>query len=241
MLFLVLRTNAGYERWWEARKLWGGIVNQSRSRGSATGRTTRAGGRRSSAGRRRSATRPGTAPRGERRLPALARLLGEEESGHVRTARHMPTAVALRLAAHLREAVDRGALDRVAFLAVDRERAQLIDPVGGCERILKTPLPPIHAIKLRRLIVLYLVWLPPAAEPWWRPGLVTARVAFSAPPAARRHLRDARGQFAGAAGRQKRAARGSIPARWLGSSRVRASPRASTLTAALRRAGVRRA
>ncbi|HWA99656.1 MAG TPA: bestrophin family ion channel, partial [Pirellulales bacterium] len=29
-LLLVLRTNAGYDRWWEARKLWGGIVNQSR-------------------------------------------------------------------------------------------------------------------------------------------------------------------------------------------------------------------
>ena len=28
---LVLRTNAGYERWWEARKLWGGIVNQCRN------------------------------------------------------------------------------------------------------------------------------------------------------------------------------------------------------------------
>ncbi len=28
---LVLRTNAGYERWWEGRKLWGGIVNQSRN------------------------------------------------------------------------------------------------------------------------------------------------------------------------------------------------------------------
>src|SRR5262245_3165530 len=30
-LLLVLRTNAGYDRWWEARKLWGGIVNQSRN------------------------------------------------------------------------------------------------------------------------------------------------------------------------------------------------------------------
>src|SRR3954452_6303947 len=29
-LLLVLRTNAGYELWWEARKLWGGIVNQTR-------------------------------------------------------------------------------------------------------------------------------------------------------------------------------------------------------------------
>ena len=30
-LLLVLRTNAGYDRWWEARKLWGGIVNQCRN------------------------------------------------------------------------------------------------------------------------------------------------------------------------------------------------------------------
>jgi ion channel-forming bestrophin family protein len=28
---LAFRTNAGYERWWEARKLWGGIINQSRN------------------------------------------------------------------------------------------------------------------------------------------------------------------------------------------------------------------
>ncbi len=31
-LLLVLRTNAGYERWWEARKLWGG---SSTSRGTS--------------------------------------------------------------------------------------------------------------------------------------------------------------------------------------------------------------
>src|SRR5947209_19249047 len=30
-LLLIMRTTAGYERWWEARKLWGGIVNQSRN------------------------------------------------------------------------------------------------------------------------------------------------------------------------------------------------------------------
>ena len=30
-LLLILRTNAGYDRWWEARIVWGGIVNQSRN------------------------------------------------------------------------------------------------------------------------------------------------------------------------------------------------------------------
>ncbi len=30
-LILVVRTNAGYERWWEECRLWGGIVNQTRN------------------------------------------------------------------------------------------------------------------------------------------------------------------------------------------------------------------
>jgi putative membrane protein len=30
-IVLVIRLNAGYDRWWEARTLWGGIVNQSRN------------------------------------------------------------------------------------------------------------------------------------------------------------------------------------------------------------------
>ena len=29
-LLLVFRTNSSYDRWWEARKLWGGVVNRCR-------------------------------------------------------------------------------------------------------------------------------------------------------------------------------------------------------------------
>jgi ion channel-forming bestrophin family protein len=30
-LILVFRINAGYDRWWEARKIWGDVVNSSRN------------------------------------------------------------------------------------------------------------------------------------------------------------------------------------------------------------------
>jgi ion channel-forming bestrophin family protein len=33
--FLAFRNNSAYDRWWEARKIWGGIVNASRSFGTA--------------------------------------------------------------------------------------------------------------------------------------------------------------------------------------------------------------
>jgi putative membrane protein len=51
-------------------------------------------------------------------------------------------------------------MDRLTFLQVDRERAMLIDHIGACERILKTPLPLVYSIKIRRFIVLFLLTLP---------------------------------------------------------------------------------
>ncbi len=51
-------------------------------------------------------------------------------------------------------------MDRFAFLQLDRERAALIDHIGACERILKTPLPLVYAIKIRRFIALFLLTLP---------------------------------------------------------------------------------
>jgi putative membrane protein len=72
----------------------------------------------------------------------------------------MPSFVALKLADLLRQACDRSGMDRFAFLQVDRERATLIDHIGACERILKTPLPVVYSIKIRRFIALFLLTLP---------------------------------------------------------------------------------
>ena len=51
-------------------------------------------------------------------------------------------------------------LDPFSFQQIDKERALLIDHVGACERILKTPLPIVYSIKIRRFIMLFLVTLP---------------------------------------------------------------------------------
>jgi len=182
-LLLVLRTNGGYERWWEARKLWGGIVNQSRNLAIAG----LSYGPRDAEWRehfvRWTAAFSHVARRslrGERELPELLPLLRDPDAvERISRAQHMPSFVAQVLAGLLREAVEQGDMDRVAFLAVDRERTQLIDHVGGCERILRTPLPQVHTSKLRRFIVLYLLALPIAVVgTWWFPGLVTVLVAY---------------------------------------------------------------
>ena len=98
--------------------------------------------------------------RNSRELPEVVKLLGEEEATRISAAGHMPSYVTMRLAQILHQAVDSGKMDKLAFLQVDKERASLMDHIGGCERISKTPLPRVYAIKIRRYIFLFLVTLP---------------------------------------------------------------------------------
>ncbi|MBL8851853.1 MAG: hypothetical protein JNG89_19430 [Planctomycetaceae bacterium] len=161
-LLLILRTNAGYDRWWEARKLWGGIVNQSRNLAI----DALAYGPADEGWRREFVSWIGAFPhvvrsslRGEPPL-GIAMLIGEADAQRVAAAAHMPSCVALKLADLLRSACDRQQLGDYAFLQLNRERALLIDHVGACERILKTPLPLAYSIKIRRYIAMFLLLLP---------------------------------------------------------------------------------
>lgn len=162
-LLLILRTNAGYDRWWEARKLWGGIVNQSRN----VVISALSYGPNDLEWREKfvrwTAVFPHVARcslRGEAPSAEVAALVGNDNAAQVASAVHMPSYVALKLAELLREACDGYQMDRFAFLQVDRERASLIDHIGACERILKTPLPRVYAIKIRRFLALFLLTLP---------------------------------------------------------------------------------
>jgi putative membrane protein len=162
-LLLVLRTNAGYDRWWEARKLWGGIVNQSRNlviSGLSYGPNDPVW---QDSLVRWVAVFPHvirSSLRNEPPSPEVLKLVGPEAAAKLAAADHMPSVVAMQLGRLLRDACDRTAMDRFAFMQIDRERALLIDHVGACERILKTPLPRVYAIKIRRFITIFLLTMP---------------------------------------------------------------------------------
>jgi putative membrane protein len=162
-LLLVFRTAAGYERWWEARKLWGAILNQSRN--IVVG--ARAYGPVAEEwqdGVMRWVAAFAHAVRGtlqdKRGLPEIAALLGGEEARRIASAEHMPSYVVGRIAGLLRQAREAHELDLPAFLQVERERAALLDHAGGCERILSTPIPSVYSITIRRFVVVYLCALP---------------------------------------------------------------------------------
>ncbi|MGC8639286.1 MAG: bestrophin family protein [Isosphaeraceae bacterium] len=159
---LVLRTNAGNERWWEGRKLWGGIVNQCRNlviQALSYGPDDSDWRRRIVGWTAAFAHAARHSLRGERELPALDRLVGTVQAQRIAAADHIPNAVSLAIGRLLQEGLELG-MDRFAFVRAEEERAKLIDHIGGCERILKTPLPEAYSIEIRRFIFVFLAALP---------------------------------------------------------------------------------
>lgn len=181
-LLLVLRTNAGYDRWWEARKIWGGIVNQSRNLaqigliyGSSDPKWRESYARWVSAF---SATCCHSL-RSEHKfdeISGLCEIVGTDETRRLSQAEHMPMYVIRRVADLLKESVDNGQLDRFFFLQAETERARLIDHIGACERILRTPLASAFSIKIRRFLFLYLIFLPIAIVD--AAGMATPLIVF---------------------------------------------------------------
>ncbi|MCA1850781.1 MAG: hypothetical protein LC672_06970, partial [Acidobacteria bacterium] len=162
-LLLVIRTNASYERFWEGRKLWGGIVNESRN----LGRTACAFLR----------DRPALVEpvilwacalpyaamnslRDTASVGPMAKRLPAEEVADALAAQHVPSAVSLRITTLLAEARDAGHITDYQMVAIDNNVKELIDHIGGCERIHKTPLPFAYVVHLRRALILYCITLP---------------------------------------------------------------------------------
>lgn len=164
-LLLVIRTNAGYDRWYEARKLWGGIVNQSRNLATIGAVYGPQNPQWQDRFARWTAAFSHTCRhtlRGETDMCDMESLLGKPDASRLAAAPHAPMYVANRLACMLREAVASQEMDRFAFMQAEHERAALIDHVGACERIMKTPLAQVFSIKIRRFLFLYLIALPVA-------------------------------------------------------------------------------
>jgi len=162
-LLLVFRTNSSYDRFWEGRKLWGGIVNETRNLARAAGVFL---GDQSDLFRTLvhwTAVFPYSAAASLRQaihLGPVANVLPPGEVEQVCGAQHVPLAVARRMSAVLDEGRRRGHYNEFVQMQLDQNVQLLIDYLGGCERIHKTPMPFAYMLHLRRALVLYCFTLP---------------------------------------------------------------------------------
>jgi len=157
-LLLVFRTNSSYSRWWEARKLWGKLVNVSRNMAIKFRELTNFG---------------------KQELRGLGDLLvafPEALRDHLREdddfsmfpeleqieppPRHIPAYIADLIYRRVIGWKRSGIIDGDELRVIDSETRELMEICGACERIRRTRLSPSYRTFVRHCITLYLITLP---------------------------------------------------------------------------------
>lgn len=163
-LVLVFRVNAGYDRWWEARKIWGNVVNQSRNLAIiATNYSKNKNGEWSSKLLNYIAALPYLMKsnlRGDASLDDMKHLVDPSIISILKQSNHKPNMLSSIIAQELNDAHRNGDLDSFSFMQAEEKRALILDSQGACERILKTPMPFVMAVKSRRFIFSFILALP---------------------------------------------------------------------------------
>lgn len=162
-IFLVFRTNTAYDRWWEARKQWGALVNNTRNFAiyvHAMFPPDDAEIRRFMG--KHIANFCYALVEHLRSGTQLEKLiyLTEEERAEYQTKGHIPNHIALKLFQRLAEAHRSGDINEGDYINIKAQHQSLLDILGACERIKKTPIPFSYAVYLKIFISAYGLLLP---------------------------------------------------------------------------------
>ena len=162
-LLLVFRTNTAYDRWWEGRKLWGKLVNDSRNfvikinsilpENDVKNRTQIA--------------------KYLRFFPHFlashlskesTRLVLDEDFSDLQKElqHHPPAELVFLLTKKLYQLKKENKISDTEMLFLDTQLSGFLDVCGGCERIKNTPIPYSYSSFIKKFIIFYVMALPVA-------------------------------------------------------------------------------
>ncbi|WP_313270617.1 bestrophin family protein [Epilithonimonas vandammei] len=162
-LLLVFRTNTAYDRWWEGRKLWGKLVNDSRNfvikinsilpENDVKNRTQIA--------------------KYLRFFPYFltnhlskesTRLVLDEDFSDLQKElqHHPPAELVFLLTKKLYQLKKENKISDTEMLFLDTQLSGFLDVCGGCERIKNTPIPYSYSSFIKKFIIFYVMALPVA-------------------------------------------------------------------------------
>jgi len=162
-IFLVFRTNSAYDRWWEGRKQWGALVNHTRNmaiyvntmfpKGDMDVRRYFAKHISNFCFALVEHLRDGT------QLDKLIYLTEEDQAEYAEKG-HIPNHISMLIFDRMAEGHRNGELNEGDYINIKAQHQALLDILGACERIKKTPIPFSYAVYLKIFITAYGVMLP---------------------------------------------------------------------------------
>ena len=157
-LLLAYRTNTAYDRWWEGRKLWGSLVNNSRNLAIKL-----------------SAILTDSKDKNyfKKMIPNYATILGnhlrDEETAlmlfegldlEIDHHKHRPNQIAKLLFHKIYDLHKAGKISGDQLIILNSELQSFTDVCGACERIKNTPIPYSYSAFIKKFIFFYVMTLP---------------------------------------------------------------------------------
>lgn len=160
-MLLVFRTNTAYDRWWEARKIWGSLVNNSR--GLAFKLSAMLKEEKHRAFFRRMIPNYAFVLKNHLRKQYIAEELeffSQFQPDHFDKDIHLPNQVALAIVQEVNILYENGVIKGEQYLLLNPELQVFADACGACERIRNTPIPFSYSGFLKKFIFFYTMTLP---------------------------------------------------------------------------------
>lgn len=165
-MLLVFRTNTAYDRWWEGRKKWGELLNNSRNLSLKLVSLVQD---------------KEDLEFFKRFIPNYAQALRlhlkqgvsdwskmnftEAEQSHLQKHSHIPSELVRMMYQRLVDIKRSGRLSEMEYQSLDQHLNSFLDICGACERIRKTPIPFSYSMFLKKFILMYVLTIPLALVP----------------------------------------------------------------------------
>jgi putative membrane protein len=178
-IFLGFRNNTSYDRFWEGRKLWGALVNTTRTLtrqiltfvgeqpGAGTGGAPAVDAEAVEKFRREMVHRLIAYVhcfrmhlRDQNHLSELSPMLTDTEIERLQGELNRPTAILQSMGYRFRDAWQRGWIHPMHLPVLEQSLTALTDIQGGCERIKSTPIPLSYTSLIHQIVAIYCFALP---------------------------------------------------------------------------------
>ena len=164
-LVLVFRINSAYDRWWEGRKLWGSLINNSRNLALKL-----------------NAILPQNDVSARKEIQSLISNYAISLKEHLRgnsaeelleygeqlkkesylNAAHKPNYIAKIFTSFAYNQCKKQSVTNEDYLLITNNINELTDICGACERIKNTPIPYAYSIFIKKLVFIYIITMPVA-------------------------------------------------------------------------------
>ncbi len=162
-LFLVFRTNSAYDRWWEGRKQWGALVNNTRTLAMKINAFVDRSNLEARDYFVKMIPNFVYATKEHLRDNFIEAEIDEPKPGlieQLKDINHKPNKISGMMYEKVQKLYKQGKISGDQLFLLDKELKSFLDILGACERIKNTPIPYSYSMFIKKFIFTFTITLP---------------------------------------------------------------------------------